>query len=87
MKISKRQLKRIIKEAMSEDLATAHDQISEDIEEMGYAFAEHDTAEIWVDDNARFYHGVYVDTRPHNDGSGVTKVKIEWPEWDYTDLG
>ena len=91
MKITKRQLRRIIKEEkrkiIQENIDMVFDQISEDIEEMGYAFADHDTAELWVDDNARYYHGVYIDTRPHNDGSGVTKVKIQWPDWDYADLG
>jgi len=89
-------LKRIIREeklkllregtSPNAHLYGAFDQISEDIEDMGYAFAERDIAELWLDDNQRFYHGIYIDTRPHNDGSGVPKVKIEWPEWDYSEF-
>ena len=91
MKITKRQLRRLIREEkrkiIQENINIVFDEITEDIEAMGYAFADRDTAEMWVDANARYYRGVYVDTRPYQDGSGETKVKIIWPDRRYAGLG
>jgi|SaaInlStandDraft_2_1057019.scaffolds.fasta_scaffold211507_2 hypothetical protein len=117
MKITKRQLKRIIKEEYSkiikessdwyddkhetladkkysdaldaeeqlsqEDVDLYFDEISDELEDMGSAVAMRDVAEMWLDENDRYYRGVYIDTRP----IAGDKVKIVWPGWDEANYG
>ena len=84
MRLTKRQLKRIIREEYSRlqkkglIRETSHmkiDDITEMIEDFGEAFVDTALAEMWFDDNESYYPGITIKSFAGN------MSRIMWPKW------